>query len=361
MASSTDAHISGEASQLSDEEHHTICRTCLQARNNFKGTAADDDQCRSCWRKMANNMPMVLCKNCQQPRWNTTGMAAYNDQCRPCWRKIADNMEKVLCQGCQEQRWNTRGTAAQNNYCKSCWRECWNRNDRPRTEDECRICKSTIRTKGGRNSWQVLNRCIARKHESDSILRDDTTYTERCLFIGNLDEEAYQSQHSLVTLIKRIWADYIEKLIEKGRRPTNYVPTIKSTRLRSLKQPIPAGFERKRFGFIEFDRVIDAYQTLEWIHRFNIKDREGRSLRGWPAVVCGSGEGKPPGKHGSVDQDLCMADLWSSEIARLTKQIRKVENRILASLERKVRKQAKKIRKVEKMIHQASGKYKRLR
>jgi len=99
--------------------------------------------------------------------------------------------------------------------------------------------------------------------------------------------ESYQSTHSLVTLIKRIWADYVEKLIEKGLRPTNYVPTIKSTRLRSLKQPIPAEFEFKRFGFIEFDRVIDAYQTLEWIHRFNIKDREGRSLRGWPAVVCG--------------------------------------------------------------------------
>ena len=175
-----------------------------------------------------------------------------------------------------------------------------------------------------------------------------------------------------------------------GQRPTNYVPTIKSTRPCTLKSPIPAELEFKRFGFvIEFDRVSDARQTLEWIQKFDIKDIDGRNLRMYPAVVCGSGEGKHPGNHGCVDEDLGMADLRPSEgntakkqmaerqksIARLEAKIRKVENRIrqktIASLERKVRKQAKQIRrktiaglatmirKQEKTIRKANEKYKR--
>ena len=166
MASSSDgAHITGEASQLSAEENQVenlelnkICRACEKARHNATGPAADNDLCRPCWRK-ANTTPEVLCQGCQKPRWNEKGAAAHNNYCKLCWKQMGTPPEET-CQSCKEPRYNSRGAAAANNHCK----ECWNRNDRPRTEDECRICKSYMGLKCGRKiqlckscCWQLYH------------------------------------------------------------------------------------------------------------------------------------------------------------------------------------------------------------
>ena len=123
-----------------------------------------------------------------------------------------------------------------------------------------------------------------RKSEGGTYkLRDDTEYTDKCLFIGNLDYSSCTTDKDVRQIVTELWTE---------RGPTTQevkAPLVNSTKLKSCKPPVPPEFDHKRFAFVEFENVEDARATLELMTTEAITNGS-RRLVAHPAVICGSGE-----------------------------------------------------------------------
>ena len=55
--------------------------------------------------------------------------------------------------------------------------------------------------------------------DADQLLRDDTEYTKRCLFLGNLDYNLYSKDENVSETVREIWRQYGGQLKAMHKEP----------------------------------------------------------------------------------------------------------------------------------------------
>ena len=151
----------------------------------------------------------------------------------------------------------------------------------------CLLCESnklllTLPDAGGKAKQQVaaaVARCGDTWHTiAYERLREDTNYTDRTLFIGNLryDKYDYFKDQALVSLVHGKFPEGEEK------------PAIIHARARKGGRRAPHGYYKKvfrTFAHIQFQQVQHARRALDLLHE---SEDHGRRLKAYPAVVQGS-------------------------------------------------------------------------
>ena len=102
-------------------------------------------------------------------------------------------------------------------------------------------------------------------------MREDTTYTDKVLFIGNLQHDKYET-----TRPGGHAAPDLEFLVHSKIPDAEIIPT----RLGRGGGGEPG--VNKTFGHVEFKQVKDALLALDRLHE---SEDHGRYLRAYPAVV----------------------------------------------------------------------------
>ena len=73
-------------------------------------------------------------------------------------------------------------------------------------------CKDCSARRMKKNTWRKSAGGPSGKTEEGYVLRDDTTHTDRCLFIGNLDYGHCSTDEDIMRLVTAIWEDKSDAL-----------------------------------------------------------------------------------------------------------------------------------------------------